>query len=562
MPELSVSRKNISKLFSEMQDKKYIIPDYQRPYKWDEEKCETLWIDITNFFLEKKETEEYFLGTIVTCKSVEQKNIIEIIDGQQRITSLFLLLRAFYKKLENMAEDDNIIGLKNQISPCIWDVDPISKKVKDNTKIHIKSKVATESDNEVFHNILYNGIINEQNVDLYSSNYSFFYKKCEDYAKDNPLNWQALCVTILEKCIVLPIECENIDTALTIFSTLNDRGMPLSDSDIFKAQIYRTKTSEEEKKTFTSKWKELSEIVEDAKISLDDLFRYYSHFIRAKKSDKSKEIGLRKFYALDNYSKLKDSNLIDDLIDLSEFWFVINTGESKIKDIDKINTETKKCLHYLQRYPNEYWKYITSVYFYKYRDSVDFINTFPIFLKKLAAFLFVKFIEKPTVNAIKDDIYQGCIDVFQNNQLKFKIKLDDNFKTSISNAKSLKIAKAIILLQAYQNSKQESLIPYNFETEHIFPRIWQDTNYNEWEKKDADEYLEKFGNKVAIEKKVNIQAGNGYFSKKKIRYQNSKIAEVIDLSIYVKNDWIKEDIEKREEKFTSGLLNYFKDNLM
>lgn len=60
MPELSVSRKNISKLFTEMQDKKYIIPDYQRPYKWDEEKCDILWNDIVNFYAEKKDGDEYF----------------------------------------------------------------------------------------------------------------------------------------------------------------------------------------------------------------------------------------------------------------------------------------------------------------------------------------------------------------------------------------------------------------------------------------------------------------------------------------------------------------------
>lgn len=219
MPELSVSRKNISKLFNEMQEKKYVIPDYQRPYKWDEEKCETLWNDIINFFAEKKGDEEYFLGTIVTCKGDEQNRIIEIIDGQQRITSLFLLLRAFYSKLEIMQEDDNIAGLKSQIAPCLWTVDPISRKVKDYSNIHIHSRVATETDNDIFHKILELGRTNATDKSLYSTNYDFFYKKCEEYAKDNPTYWQPLCVTILEKCIVLPIECENVDTALTIFNS-------------------------------------------------------------------------------------------------------------------------------------------------------------------------------------------------------------------------------------------------------------------------------------------------------------------------------------------------------
>ena len=55
----------------------------------------------------------------------------------------------------------------------------------------------------------------------------------------NPMQWKQLCITILQKCIILPIECDTPETALTIFSTLNDRGLPLADSDIFKAQIYR-----------------------------------------------------------------------------------------------------------------------------------------------------------------------------------------------------------------------------------------------------------------------------------------------------------------------------------
>jgi uncharacterized protein with ParB-like and HNH nuclease domain len=561
MPELSVSRKNISKLFSEMQDKKFVIPDYQRPYKWDEEKCETLWNDIINFFIEKKEGEEYFLGTIVTCKSDENKNIVEVIDRQQRITSLFLLLRAFYKKLENMAEDENIIGLKSQIAPCLWNVDPISRKVKDTTKILIESRVATEKDNDVFHNILFTGELNSKNKDLYTTNYSFFYAKCEEYARDNPIYWQPLCVTLLEKCIVLPIECENVDTGLTIFSTLNDRGMPLSDSDIFKAQIYRVKETEDERKEFTIKWKELSETVEDTKISLDDLFRYYTHIIRARNNDKSKEIGLRKFYSSDKYDKLKDVKLIDDLIDLAEFWFTVNTGGSSINGTEKLSLESKKYLQCLQFYPNEYWKYVTSVYYYKNIQSVNFINEFPVFLKKLTAFLFMKFIDRPTVNAIKDDIYQGCVDVYLENKLKYTAQLDDSNRASISNARSLKISRALILLHAYQNGFQKELIPNNFEIEHIFPRSWQDSNYNGWEKQEADEYLEKFGNKVAIEKKVNIQAGNGYFGKKKIRYMDSQIAEVAELSQYYKNDWVKEDIEKREVVFSNIITKFFQDNL-
>lgn len=126
-----------------------------------------------------------------------------------------------------------------------------------------------------------------------------------------PMDWKKLCLCILKRCIVLPIECEDLESALTIFGTLNDRGMPLSDSDIFKAELYKQKQTKEEKEDFTQRWKSLEETVFDGGFSLDDAFRYYMHIIRGRNKDKSDEIGLIRFcVGEDNkYSKFKESNL-------------------------------------------------------------------------------------------------------------------------------------------------------------------------------------------------------------------------------------------------------------
>jgi uncharacterized protein with ParB-like and HNH nuclease domain len=271
MAELHVSKKSIKSLFSDMQGKKFLIPDYQRPYKWDVEKCETLWNDIDDFTGTAQANTDYYLGTIVSF--VNSDGNYEVIDGQQRITSFLLLLRAFYKKLEIMPQDAQVLGLKNQLAPCIWDIDRISQQVNDFTKIRIESEVATDDDNDVFHNILRSGEASETAADHYSRNYRFFKRKCDEYASNNPLHWKTLCVTILQQCIILPIECDTQATALTIFSTLNDRGLPLADSDIFKAQLYRVQASQEEKKAFTDEWKELTGTCKDAEIQIDDLFR-------------------------------------------------------------------------------------------------------------------------------------------------------------------------------------------------------------------------------------------------------------------------------------------------
>lgn len=562
MAELFVSKKSIKTLLSGMQGKKFIIPDFQRPYKWDVEKCETLWNDILEFKEENTDTAtEYFLGTIVTNQN--EDGFPEIIDGQQRITSFFLLLRAFYKMLDGMVDDDQVVGLKSQVAPCLWDIDDISQKVTNKSLIHIESRVATADDNDIFHSILQTGDYNLEDTDNYTNNYAYFVGRCRSFASENPLQWKQLCVTILNKCIVLPIECNTQETALTIFSTLNDRGLPLSDSDIFKAQIYRNFQTKEERTEFTDTWKELTKVCKEAFISIDIVFRYYSHVLRARNSDKSKEVGLRKFYAEDKYKRLKANGLMDEIMALAKFWRTINEEVDPEEDAGYIlSDEALKFLHCFSCYPNDFWKYLTSVFFMKNKGSRNFDRDFCLFLKRMLSYLFAKFIDTPTVNAIKDDVYSACIAIHQENELNFKLDLNERLiYKQIDNHSSSRISRALLLLDAYLNPNQNNPINYFFEIEHIFPKKWQDTNYNGWNINDAQLYLDRFGNKIVFEKKLNIQAGNGYFGNKKSRYKGSTIASVIDLSNYPKNDWNKEDIEEREIKFKSNLISFFKQHL-
>ena len=111
MSKLNIDQQTIKELF-ENKKTDFLIPDYQRPYAWGENECQTLWEDIFSFAFPENDyskfdsdNDEYFLGPIVTFKN---QNKLEIIDGQQRLTTLMLLLRAFYSKFDNM-QDENII---------------------------------------------------------------------------------------------------------------------------------------------------------------------------------------------------------------------------------------------------------------------------------------------------------------------------------------------------------------------------------------------------------------------------------------------------------------------
>ena len=121
MSKLNVDQKTIKDLF---QDKRadFLIPDYQRPYAWGETECQTLWDDIFSFAIpdegrtEFDSNSEYFLGPIVTFKNSVSK--MEVIDGQQRLTTLMLLLRAFYEKFGHM-QDKASVATKQNIEKCI-----------------------------------------------------------------------------------------------------------------------------------------------------------------------------------------------------------------------------------------------------------------------------------------------------------------------------------------------------------------------------------------------------------------------------------------------------------
>ncbi|WP_299672019.1 HNH endonuclease family protein [uncultured Polaribacter sp.] len=142
--------------------------------------------------------------------------------------------------------------------------------------------------------------------------------------------------------------------------------------------------------------------------------------------------------------------------------------------------------------------------------------------------------------------------------MTFRINWDEeSLQGDFNNHHSSRISRVLLLLDAYLNPNQIELIPFTSDIEHIFPKKWQNTNYNGWDLEDANKYLDKLGNKVILEKKLNIQAGNGYFGIKKSKYFNSKIANIKDLATYPKDDWVKSDIEQREINLKQNIINFF-----
>ena len=549
MSKLNVDQKTIFDLLS---DKKadFLIPDYQRPYAWNEEQCQTLWDDIFLFSFPNNDyeafddNEEYFLGSIVTYKNERGKS--EVIDGQQRLTTLMLILRAFYDKFANM-QDRNSNLTRERIEKCIWKTDTFG--TADKSTLKIDSEVATDNDKEEFLELLRTGKTNPNSKSQYVNNYQFFQRKIDDFLQDFASYFPYLPARILGNCILLPIEAESQDTALRIFSTLNDRGLPLSDADIFKAQFYKYYGDLDKKDDFINEWKELEEITDSVfnpitGTPMDELFARYMYFLRAREGNKSTTTeALRKFYERNKYQYLKREDTISELKALALFWKSVSH-----QDKARFSDEVLKKLFVLNYAPNGMWLHITSVYFLQNRNNEGLLEDarFSKFLDRITAFIFCYAITNPGVNALRTPVYDEMIHIINGNDATFsKYKFNKiqarSFFENYMFTNQRNVTRSMITWYAHTFPEQQLLdINEIYHLEHIYSRKRQEMKGGL--KNEGN--LDSLGNKILLEDSINIKASDYRFEDKKKIYSGkqrrgknkdaSRIAEISTITSYEK----------------------------
>jgi uncharacterized protein with ParB-like and HNH nuclease domain len=199
-----------------------VIPLYQRPYEWKEKRWEDMWQDI----LERYEAEtdaSHFMGTIVTmdAKSIPlgvRKH--SIIDGQQRLTTLAILLCSIRDRLPSDSIEKKRIENHYLINDGYdgWEYLKI---------------LPTQDDREAFKEIVTN--TSHRKLSLMYRAYEYFLKKLESVDSDgNPIDVKRLFYTIERKLIIVNINLGNSDDPYLIFESLNAKGSPLTQADLVR----------------------------------------------------------------------------------------------------------------------------------------------------------------------------------------------------------------------------------------------------------------------------------------------------------------------------------------
>jgi len=535
----------------------FTIPNYQRPYSWEEEHCLQLLDDIHSFAFRDDDFNDlppYFLGSAVIIKRPTERNA-QIVDGQQRLSTLTILLSCLRYVIE---EKEN----KDTISEFIFQKE---NKLKGTSATYrLKSR---KRDQDFFNKLIQDekGLIEyykDPNFitpvnDAQSQMLTNAKALLEEFQKKKYTQDQLehIATYIIQKCVIVIVASTDEEMAFRIFNVLNDRGKDLTIADILKSEILE-KIIEKEQEKYTEKWEDC-----ETKLGINNFKDFFSH-LRAiyakKKAEKSILVEIREYVKPTNNPK----DFIDKvLIPFSDAYLnIIKQDFQATQFAEEINDLFGK----LKRVAHTDW--IPSAIFFiaKYPSSSENIKKFLVQLEKVTlgmegmkTSLNERLERYAKINAKIENgsnLYDSTSELMLQKQDREYI---------ISSLKSPDLyGKRMVkpVLAKIEEQMNDSSISINFDTlsiEHILPQTPTDVYWTS--RFTTDERIKKtnnLGNLSLITVRKNSQAKNYEFKTKinvyfKADGKASNLAMVNDLLNYP--EWKPENISERNIR----LLNHF-----
>lgn len=229
--------------FFEGSDKRFIIPLYQRNYDWEIKHCRHLFSDLVKLHEEARRS--HFFGSIVTCRANDVNDDYLVIDGQQRITTISLLLIA----MVNAAKAGDLAYDEERKIEKIYNTYIIDEYQDNERKVKLKP---IKNDMKSFDALIYEGpenYVRESNV---TRNYEFFYNEL----KSCKLKLEDIFESI-KKLVVIDIRLERDDDAQLIFESLNSTGLDLSEADKIRNFLLMSMTTEQQELCYEKYWNKI-----------------------------------------------------------------------------------------------------------------------------------------------------------------------------------------------------------------------------------------------------------------------------------------------------------------
>src|SRR5690625_603032 len=602
--KIDPSLKLISRYLELDKSEIFVIPEYQRGYSWNINQCDKLWQDIEDF-IQNDATDPYFFGTIIVDCSEENK--LSINEGQKRNTTFLILLKALLIRLTEVIEEFNRDeasealeeGLKenrNKIIRILYkaEVEQRIEILTDWNKAKGIKILENKSINELYENQV-EKIIEAENFDAaeksvhkisrkhkdnkytnHFRNFKFFYNNLK-LKSESQLN--KFCRIFLEKCEIIEIRSWYTEQAITMFNSLNSTGMPLSDADIISAQLY-SNSGDEKREGFNDLWETLSQLANNLNsqgiVNIDGILQQFMYINRAKNKvyikDNSVDVttpGLRRYYTDINKDLLTNPlDLSKRLIKIAHIWEKIKDYPS-IKLLLKFNENTKLFLiGYLKRY------HIDDLTEKKVEEiSNCLIRLFAILEVVDAGYSsknFKTFLFRVNIKLV-DDIYG--IDSIKN---EFDKHIKETWEKEDIKEGIIEYEKNILVFlneYLYTKSKDKDFnFARNVNIEHIMPASGRNIDIIRKDagiidKEEFKSLVNKIGNKILLEEKINKSISNEWFKTKKQTsvnnksgYKDSRYQIAIALTNYPENTWKKKDIEEATQKASERITKFIFEN--
>lgn len=491
MISLTAEQKTIEGIFGSPNET-YVIPMYQRPYSWGFDQLYELYKDLMGAY---NEDEPYFLGNIIMARSKDYSNDgkSSVVDGQQRIITIWTLIKVLSLYLPD------INSLQRALYVVPWSgKDQLPK---------IESKIFENNDDDAIDAIFkYDKKKIESRYKAVATSDGINERKCEskvEYAllyfyqqfvalKDDKFDLAGFAQFLMRRVTMLPIvqsadgqeDAEN--KALTIFETINNRGMDLEDADIFKARLYDSAYTKEQREEFIAMWVDFKADCDELKLSVDDIFRYYSHIIRGRQRITSNEKRLREFFSNEPFSPLKTLNYKEVLEDLNKILSILKYMNKERGDSNDVGI----WLQIVNAYTNQYPTYALVVYlYYNNVDTDEEKHRFISFLQSLIRYCFYM----GSTTSVKFNIY-NMIKVIAN-----KGEIDANYTDVAPDYFSHlgRLQNAFALLAYYLDSKEP--IPTRFTVDKIVNLRDEDLLGEDWHYQYLSDICNSIGNLVVMD---------------------------------------------------------------
>ena len=542
----------LKKIFSE--EFWFIVPQYQRPYVWQEENIQEL-IDDLYYAFENKQNSEYFLGALVLKRTTEKEfREYEILDGQQRLTTLCMMMAVIRDLIKKPQYKYTLSQMIYQEENELLKV-PSRNRIKYNTRDKVKDFVKDY--------IIANGSTRKRDLVNYHEDTNI---SVSNMAKaistmhtifDNKENLEAFAVFLLNNVLFIYVSTDNTEDAFRLFTILNDRGIPLSNADILKS-INIGEISEEDLDEYSKHWEYLEEKYHKG-------FDRFLSFVRTILLKNKPSSNLLDEYEKNIYQKnilKKGKNTIDFLIELDGIYdkIIDLNDENLSNEYKNLVTIMKLGLH------SDEWIPTVLSYFLKfeYYNLDEFIKKLEYkFIGDLMSNVSPSKRRENLNNIIKtiEIVSKENMDILFENRELFDIDKNIFRKNINGDIYGKKYTKYLLLKMEYlMNDNSVYLSNYKeISIEHVLPQNPLKKSY--WRRDFTEEqrklWTNKLSNLVLISNKKNVKLANLDFKKKKEEYLKNRMDVFNSSKIFLdkSSKWDETNLRNRQNIMVNMLIN-------